>query len=133
MKTWIYLTDFKLQCGTVHHMFLFTVQEIKCHTGQRFGNKYYMQRKHIRETVNGFLITLYWTKTIQAGERCLEFPLLEAPGSPLCPMWAIRNMIKLVPASEDSPAFCYTSGQPIAYSTFNNFLKSQIRKLWNVR
>ena len=89
----------------------------------------FMRRKHIRETINGFLITLYWTKTIQAGERCLEFPLLEAPGSPLCPVWAIRNMIKLVPASQESAAFCYKSGQPIAYSTFNNFVKTQIRKL----
>ena len=89
----------------------------------------FMRRKHIHETVNGFLITLYWKKTIQAGKRCLEFPLLEAPGSPLCPVWAIRNMIKLVPASQESAAFCYKSGQLIAYSTFNNFLKTQIRKL----
>ena len=89
----------------------------------------YMRRKHIPCTVIEYLITLYWTKTIQSGERCLKFPLLESQGSSLCPVWGIKNMIELVPASGEKPAFCYSSGQLIAYSTFNKFLKAQIKKL----
>ena len=93
----------------------------------------YMCRKHIHQTINGNLITLYWTKTIQSGESCLEFPLLEAPGSPLCPAWAIKNMIKLVPTSDEKPAFCYSLGQPISYSTFKQIPQSSNKEAWNVR
>ena len=32
-------------------------------------------------------------------------------------------------ASDDKLAFCHNNGNPIAYSTFNNFLKKQIHKL----
>ena len=89
----------------------------------------YIRRKHITFNPTGLLVTLYWTKTIQAGERCLQFPLFEAPGVPICPVWALRNMYKLVTASRNSPAFCHKDGSPIMYSTFNNFIKKQIRKL----
>ena len=89
----------------------------------------YIRRKHITFNPTGLLVTLYWTKTIQAGERCLQFPLFEAPGVPICPVWALRNMCKVVPASRESPAFCHKDGSPIMYSTFNKFIKSQIKKL----
>ena len=88
-----------------------------------------MRCKHIQQTTNGLLITLYWTKTIQAGERCLQFPMLEAEGSLLCPVKALKNMMKLVPAYGNKPAFCHFDGAPISYSTFNNFLKKKIREL----
>ena len=78
---------------------------------------------------NGFLITLFWTKTIQFDERSLKYPVLEAPGCALCPAWALRNMLQLVPMSGDKPAFCFANGELISYSTFNNFFKAQIRKL----
>ena len=98
-------------------------------TPDKFWEDKYMRREHIQKTVNGFLITLYWTKTIQAGDRALQFPLLAAPGSAVCPVWAIKNMIKRTPAPPESPAFCYSNGFPIMYHTFNSFLKKQIKKL----
>ena len=98
-------------------------------TPDKDSDKSYMRRRHICRTDHGFLITLYWTKMIQAGERCLQFPLLQAPGSLLCPVKAIQNMLELVPARPDKPAFCHFDGNPISYSTFNNFLKRKIREL----
>ena len=98
-------------------------------TLDKFWEDKFMRREHIQKTVNGFLITLYWTKTIQTGDRSLQFPLLAAPGSAMCPVWAIKNMIKRVPAPPDAPAFCYSNGFPIMYHTYNSFLKKHIRKL----
>ena len=89
----------------------------------------YMRRKHIQFTRNGVLITLYWTKTIQAGERALQFPLFTAEGSPVCPVWAIRNMVRLSPLNGECPAFGNRDGTPISYYTFNTFLKDQIKNI----
>ena len=98
-------------------------------TPDKPSDKGYMKCKHIQKTDNGFLVTLYWTKTIQAGERNLLYPILKSPGSKLCPAAAIDNMLQLVQVPGDKPAFCYENGSPILYSTFNNFLKLQIKKL----
>ena len=98
-------------------------------TPDKESEKAYMRHKHIQHTNNGLLITLYWTKTIQAGERCLQFPMFEAEGSLLCPVKALKNMMQLVPADGNKPAFCHFDGAPISYSTFNNFLKKKIREL----
>ena len=89
----------------------------------------YMCREHMRRGLVGYLITLYWTKNLQTGDRRLEYPLLEAPGCLLCLVWVLDNMIKLNPAWKSSPAFCHVNGQPIKYSTFNNFLKSIVNKI----
>ena len=89
----------------------------------------YVQWKHIQKTDNVLLVTLNWTKTIQASERSLQYPILESPGCALCPARAINNMIQLVPVAGDKPAFCHPNGNPISYDTFNNFLKAQIKKL----
>ena len=98
-------------------------------TPDKESEKAYMRCKHIQQTNNGLLITLYWTKTIQAGERCLQFPMLEAEGSLLCPVKALKNMMELVPADANKPAFCHFDGAAISYSTFNSFLKKKIREL----
>ena len=98
-------------------------------TPDKESEKAYMRHKHIQKTDNGLLITLYWTKTIQAGERCLQFPMLEAEGSLLCPVKAMKNMMDLVPVDANKLAFCHFDGAPISYSTFNNFLKKKIREL----
>ena len=98
-------------------------------TPDKESEKAYMRRKHIQHTDNGLLITLYWTKTIKAGERCLQVTMLEVEGSLLCPVKALKNMMQLVPADGNKPGICHFDGSPISYSTFNNFLKKKIREL----
>ena len=89
----------------------------------------FMHREHIKRGPVGYIVTLYWTKTLQAGDRRLEYPLLEAPGCLLCPVNALDNMIKLNPAWQSSPAFCHPNKKPIRYSTFNNYIKNMIKKV----
>jgi hypothetical protein len=45
------------------------------------------------------------SKTIQFGERLLIIPIVAIPGSSLCPVKAYLNMVKLVPAVNDAPAY----------------------------
>ncbi|KAI8515333.1 cytoplasmic pattern recognition receptor signaling pathway in response to virus [Branchiostoma belcheri] len=62
-------------------------------------------RRDISVAPEGLLIRVRWTKTIQANERRLEIPVLAIPNSPLCPVRAYVNMVRLIPAVPSSPAF----------------------------
>ena len=98
-------------------------------TPDKPGDCNFLRRGHIRKTPSGYFVTLFWTKTLQYGEYALRFPVFSVPESPLCLASAFDNMFRLVPAHDESPAFCYPDGSPIKYSTFNNFLKKQLRML----
>ena len=55
---------------------------------------------------NGYLIiNMRWSKTIQFGERILQTPLVEIPGSVLCPVNAFTIMCIKVKAKSDDPLF----------------------------
>lgn len=69
-------------------------------------------------TDEGLVINMYWSKTIQAGERVLRTPLSFIRKSVLCPVRAYMNMIKVVPRTEDSPLFLLSSKKPIFYRNF---------------
>ena len=98
-------------------------------TPDKKADRRYLRRSHLVRTTSGYFVNLFWTKTLQQGEYALQFPVFSVPESPLCLTWALDNMIRLVPGSPDSPAFCTPSGAPIYYSTFNSFIKSQIKAL----
>lgn len=92
------------------------------------------QRQLLRGDIfplNGTLVVQFrWTKTIQCGQRVLRVPLVVIPGSVLCPVGAYYNMIKLVPASIDSPAFVFPSRkgpQPVTYNYFMLALRQLLR------
>ena len=78
---------------------------------------------------NGVLVQFRWTKTIQFGQRVLKVPLVAIPGSPLCPLVALRNMIRLVPGSGEDPAFMIKEHGlpiPISYAALQKFIKACI-------
>ncbi|XP_078682969.1 uncharacterized protein LOC144917132 [Branchiostoma floridae x Branchiostoma belcheri] len=62
-------------------------------------------RRDISVAPEGLLIRVRWTKTIQANERRLEIPVLAIPNSPLCPVRAYVNMVRLIPGVPSSSAF----------------------------
>jgi hypothetical protein len=67
------------------------------------------------------IIRIFLTKFIQCGERTLYIPLVEIPNSSLCPVKAYINMITLIPAENESPAFCILKGKllvPVTYYLF---------------
>ena len=89
----------------------------------------FLRHEHLVRTESGYLVTLFWTKTLQQGEYALKFPIFKAVSSPLCAVTALDRMIALVPASPDDPAFCFLGGLPIKYATFNSQLKKHISAL----
>ncbi|KAI8481635.1 negative regulation of toll-like receptor 5 signaling pathway [Branchiostoma belcheri] len=80
-----------------------------------FDPRKHLRRRDITSAPEGLILRTSWSKTIQANERELLAPILAIPGSPLCPVAAYKNMIHLLPAGPDSPAFILppTARQPI--------------------
>ena len=54
--------------------------------------------------------------------------MLAIPDSPLCPLNAWQNMIRMVPANDDSLAFVFPNGKPVLYSNLQTNLKRMIKK-----
>ena len=44
----------------------------------------------------------------------------------LCPVTALDDMFRIVPAQSDAPVFCTPLGNSINYWTFNSFIKDVI-------
>ncbi|XP_066287688.1 uncharacterized protein [Branchiostoma lanceolatum] len=74
-------------------------------TAKTFNPNRHLCRRDIAVATEGLLLRTSWSKTIQANERELLTPVLAIPGSRLCPVTAYNNMVRLVPATQDSPAF----------------------------
>ena len=89
----------------------------------------FLRRKHIKLKGNHILVSLFWTKTLQLGERVLEMPLLRIPNSPICPVRAMACMLILVPGKGETPLFAYRSGKPITYPRYMKFFKNIITKI----
>ena len=72
------------------------------------------------------IVIFNWSKTLQMGDRVLKIPLVENPGSKLCPITAYKNMCRLVPAVGDNPAFLFPSKNgvvPVTYVDFQYYIK----------
>lgn len=85
-------------------------------------------RKHVSVLGDGLLLNFIWSKTNQFGNRTHLVPLVAIPGSPLCPVAAYRNMVKLVPASTTDPLFVLKAKNnklvPVTYFQFQTFFRS---------
>ena len=89
----------------------------------------FLLRKHLVRTENGYEVIIEWSKTNQLHSRMEKLPLLPIAGSLLCPVAAIDEMIKSIPAGPNAPAFCTAGKRPINYNTYQKFLKEIIDKV----
>jgi len=95
-----------------------------------FSVKKHLTRGNFFRSEKGLLVLIRWSKTLQFGERHLLIPLLEIPGSVLCPCRAFDRMVSLLPAEEISPAFLHlvgTSLVSIGHTVFVNSLRGLLR------
>ena len=86
-------------------------------------------RQDVLQNKDGLLLNFKWSKTNQFGKRTHLVPLKSIPGSPLCPVTAYKNMLNLVPASNDSPLFVLKGKKkntvvPVSYYQFQTFFRS---------
>ena len=66
-------------------------------------------------------VQIFWSKTIQFGQRKLDIPLVKIDNSPLCPYSAFIHMCSLVPASDNDPAFLLSDGIKNTVLTYPKF------------
>ena len=80
-------------------------------------------------TAQGALLRVTCTKTIQFQQRVLEIPLPYIPGSPICPITALKTYLANSPRPDQSPLFgCRSHGsfQPILAHQYNAFIKASV-------
>lgn len=73
------------------------------------------------------MIHLKWSKTNQFGQRSLLIPLVSIPGSPLCPVTAVKKLRQVYPTGNSEPIFILPKGQgnyPVIYKEMTDKLRS---------
>ena len=98
-----------------------------CHTYGTARN--YLKRKHVNVKRNCILVHIFWTKTLQLGEKILEMPLLSIPGSSLCPVSVMKHTSNLTPMNRESALFSFPNEKAVNYNFYQKFLKNQIKKI----
>ena len=87
--------------------------------------------KDVNVSKSHLTLRIRHTKTIQFGQRELDIPLVEVPGSPLCPVRAVIKMLSNLASCKtvlckDTPLFCYVSNgklEHLNHATFTSLLK----------
>lgn len=95
-----------------------------------FDSSKHLCRSDISVGRDCLVVSLKWSKTNQAKDRVVLVPLVEIPGSPLCPRTAFLNMVARVPGSLQGPAFLVPSKlglQSLTHSSFTNSLRHLLR------
>lgn len=80
-----------------------------------FDPKKQLRKKDIILNDECALVDIHWSKTIQFAERALTIPVLALPGSPLCPVSALRRMRRKIPSEPGHPAFSIGGPRPLTY------------------
>lgn len=87
-----------------------------------------LQREDVSFTDYGILVTLRSSKTVQFRERVVTIPVIESPGSILCPVRWLRLYLKYVQVPLKGPLFVIPSTKkPLPYGLFARRLHSLIK------
>ena len=118
--------------ATMWSLFLtsFFVMLRKSNVCKMYGTEeMYLMHKHISRKRKHILVKIFWTKTLQSGEKVLEMPLLSIPDCSLCPVNMMKRMLKLVPSKSGMPLFANPDGRPITYPVYMEILKEKIHEI----
>ena len=75
-----------------------------------------------------FVLNISKTKTIQNHERILTIPFVAVPGSVLCPVDAVMNMLIVSPVEDTLPLFSYVENGEVKWWTHSSFT-TELRSL----
>ena len=79
-----------------------------------------------------YLCRVYWSKTNQFGDRCLDIPLVANPDGRLCPVRLLDWYFGMVPGRAEDPAFMYYwrgKRQALSYQVLTKWLRAWIEAL----
>lgn len=88
-----------------------------------------LMRSHIEFTSYGMMVNIVSSKTIQFKERVLQIPVVESPGSILCPVCWLKVYLSLCEIPPRGPLFLeWKSKKPLSYEKFSQRLKTLVKK-----
>ena len=90
---------------------------------QKFDKKKQLLNKDLILGDHTVMVHLKWSKTNQFGTRKLLIPLVSIPGSPLCPVTAVRQMRSRVRSRSKDPAFAISSVRGVSPLTYPQFMQ----------
>lgn len=102
------------------------VSQIVPKSNARIHQDKVLLRKDIDCSGDQILVSLRWSKTNQFQDRVLLLPLIEIPGSILCPVQALRLMCCKIQADLNDPLFVIKKGSsvyPLTYSLYQTNLR----------
>lgn len=114
---------------------LFRKSHLLPESGPKFSPARQFTRSDFCYSESGFTVTVRWSKTIQFGQRTVLIPLVGNPGSPLCPVQAVRRAFSFTQsASPNSQAFCWrdaatSSTHVFTYKAFMHLMHTVLTEL----
>ena len=82
-----------------------------------------LQRSDLLYTGHNIIVGLRWLKNEQFARDLMTFPLPVLPGSVLCPLDALYNVFKLIPAPVSAHLFQLPDGSSLTYRKYQNRLR----------
>ena len=89
-------------------------------------------RQNLVRMKDCYTTRVYWSKTIQFHNRCLEVPMLLNPDHSLCPVFWMDQFLAWVPAGPCNPAFVVLTGSEcmsLSYPQLTFWLKAWVKQL----
>ena len=93
-------------------------------TAKKFSARKQLTRKMIDFTDFGLDARITWSKTIQFNERELAIPVYAIKNSILCPIKAVKKVLKVSKSSKNGPLFGLNDKNPFTYSMLQRKLKT---------
>lgn len=96
----------------------------KCHLT---SSPHMLLRSHVEFTDYGVLLKIVSSKTIQFRERVLKIPIVESPGSIICPVRWLKTYLSLCKVPHKGPLFLdVKTKKPLSYNKFTDRLKELV-------
>ena len=88
-----------------------------------------LSRSSVEFNKSGMILKIKWSKTIQFRQRILEIPVFAIPGSILCPVRAVRRVLKISKASSRGPLLAISNSKMFTYGMLQRKLKEVINRI----
>ena len=102
------------------------------HAKNGFDPSRHLARGDVIFSDNEAIVLVKWSKTIQSRDKVVRVVIPKLPGSKLCPVTALSNMLRLVPGSNNDPLFAIfkaNTWSPLTDSMVRKHLKRVLRLL----
>ena len=94
-----------------------------------FNPCHQMARQNLVRLKDCYIARVYWSKTIQFNDKCLEIPLLPNPDRRLCPVFWLDYYLSRVPVGPTDPAFAIRRPEglvSLSYAQLTEWLKTWV-------